>query len=178
MSCSDDVLGWSAFRERAVPAPIELRSPASELSAALQRGARSLAAERAATRDAQADANDADAELAVLVFHLSTVLNRHEDAVAEAGLNDVHRELCIVRNQMLAALKHTDVLVVDPLGRPFDEVGDAVQVVGWRHGNDFPDEVVAETIEPIVHHGADVIRPGRVIMGAPATNSGPGKENA
>jgi len=178
MSSSDDAFGWSAFRERPVPAPIELRSPALELAAALQRGARSLAAERAATRDAQADAHDADAELAVLVFHLSVVLGRHEAAIAEAGLSDAHHELCIVRNQMLGVMERTGVRVVDPLGRSFDEVGDAVQVVGWRHGSDFPDEVVAETIEPIVRHGVEVIRQGRVIMGAPATDSGLGKENA
>jgi hypothetical protein len=177
MSSSDDSFGWSAFRERAVPAPIDLRSPALELSAALQRSARSLAAERAATRDAQADASDVDAELAVLVFHLSTVLDRYEDAVNGEGSSDLHHRLCIVRNQMLAALSRTDVRVVDPLDRPFGEVSDAVQVVGWRHGDDFPDEVVAETIEPIVRRGVDVLRQGRVIMGAPTQDSSFGKEN-
>jgi molecular chaperone GrpE (heat shock protein) len=178
MSSSDDVLGWQAFREREVPAPVDLLSPASELSAALQRCWHDLDAERATGAEAGAEACAAAAEQAVLVFRLSAVLDRNEGAMTEAGLGDVHRQLRIVRDQLLDGLRRNDLHVIDPIGQPFDEVADEVRVAGWRHGQEFAGEVVAETIEPIIKHGGDPVRLGRVIMGAPATGSAPGKENA
>lgn len=178
MSSSDEVFGWPAFRERSGPAPVELLSPAVELGAALQRCWQELEIERGRTRDVASEADAAAAEHAVLVFHLSTVLRRNEEALTEAGLDGVHRQLRIVRDQMLEALKLTDLDVVDPVGLPFDEVAHAVRVDAWRYGPDFSGQVVAETIEPIIRHGVETVRPGRVIMGAPATNSVPGKETA
>jgi len=150
-----------------VPAPVELLSPASELAAALQRCRRDLEAERSAARESADRAHGASAEQAVLVFHLSSALARHDAALADAGLQVVRRTLRVLRDQLLVALGQDGLTVVDPVGRPYDEVADDVRVAGWRHGPEYPGEVVAETIEPIIHCGAEVVRPGRVIMGAP-----------
>lgn len=176
MSSSDETFGWSAIRERPVPAPAELLSPSAELSAALQQCWRQLDDERARTREVAAEADAAAAEHAVLVHRLDTVLAGNEDALTAAGLGGVHRQLRILRNQMLAALKQTGLEIVDPVGRPFDEVADAVRVLSRRNSADFSSEVVAETIEPIIRHGVETVRPGRVIVGAPAAGCGPGEE--
>jgi hypothetical protein len=165
-------LGWSAFDDRPVPAPVELLSPASELAAALQRCRRDLDAERAAAAEALAGAHAAAAEQAVLVFTLSAALRRHDQALADAGLAVPRRTFRVLRDQMMAALDRGGLTVLDPTGRPFDEVGDLVRVTGWRHGLEYDGEVVAETIEPIVRYGAEVVHPGLVIMGAPDPREG------
>lgn len=170
MSSSDEqqeLPTWSVFRERAEQAPAELLSPASELAAVLQRYWLDLDGQRAATRDAVAEAHTAAAEQAVLVFQLSSVLDSNEDTFAGAGLTKLHRQLRVLRNQMTHAMARTGLQVVDPVGLPFAEIADLVQVIGWRHGPEFTDEVVAETVDPIVRHDVELVRPGRVIMGAP-----------
>lgn len=176
MSSSDETFGWPAIRERAVPAPAELLSPSAELGAALQRCWQQLDRERARTREVAADADAAAAEHAVLLHRFGIVLRDNEDALTAAGLGGVQRQLRILRDQMLAALKETGLEIVDPVGRPFDEVADAVRVLYWRNEPEFSSQVVAETIEPIVRHGVETVRPGRVIGGAPAAGSGPGEE--
>jgi hypothetical protein len=153
-------------------------SPASELEGALQSCWGWVDAERAAARDALAGAVDTIARQAIPIFQLSAALRRNEAALAGPGLNRVHRQLLVLRDQMLAVIESGGLLIVDPTGRPLDEVADAVEVMGWRHGVEFDDKVVAETIEPIVRQGADVVRRGRVIMGAPTADSIQNKEDA
>ncbi|QUQ67112.1 nucleotide exchange factor GrpE [Kutzneria sp. CA-103260] len=164
-------LDWSSFQERPVAAPVELLSPAAELAAALQRCRRELTAERAAAADAAAKARADAAEQAVLVHQLAAALDRHDQALADAGLERARKTLRIVHKQMLTALEDSGLSVVDPLGRPFREIADSVEVLAWRHGDEFDGEVVAETLKPIIRHGAEVIRQGEVIMGAPAPDS-------
>lgn len=162
---------WEAFRERPEPPAGELLSPASEVAALLQRYQHDLADQRAADQAALADAHSAAADQAVLVFHLAAVLGRDETAFADAGLTRVHRRLNALRNQMSQAIERTGLRVVDPTGQAFDEVADLVHVIGWRHGPEFAGEVVAETIEPIVRHETELVRPGRVVMGSPDKES-------
>jgi molecular chaperone GrpE (heat shock protein) len=99
------------------------------------------------------------------------VVARTEEALVAAGSKRAHQQLRIVRDRMLAALEDAGLEVVDPEGRPFDDVVDLVDVIGWRHGPQFPAQVVAETIEPIVLHDNALVRTGRVIMGGPEENS-------
>jgi hypothetical protein len=173
MSSSAEPLGWEAFRERTAPDRMELLSPASELLAVLQRGREDLDAERETNRQAAAAVLSAAAEQAALIHQFDVVLKRHEAALAEAGLAKVHRQLRIVRQQMANALDALDLVVVDPLGKPFDETEHLVEVTGWRHGSEFQAEVVAETLAPIVLHHDTPVRHGRVIMGAPSTMDSP-----
>jgi hypothetical protein len=158
-------------RERPEPLPGELLSPASEMAALLQRYQNDLAERRAADQAALADAHSAAADQAVLVFHLAAVLGRDETVFAGAGLTRVHRQLNALRNQMAQAIERSGLRVVDPTGQAFDEVADLVHVIGWRHGPEFAGEVVAETIEPIVCHETELVRPGRVVMGSPDKES-------
>jgi len=170
MSSSDE-LTWATFRERPEPPPGELLSPASEIAALLQRYRNDLDSQRTADQAALADAQGAAADQAVLVFHLAAVLGRDEGAFADAGLTRLHRQLNALRHQMAQAIERTGLRVVDPTGQAFDDVADLVHVIGWRHGPEFAGEVVAETIEPIVRHETELVRPGRVVMGAPDKES-------
>lgn len=170
MSSSDE-LTWTAFQERPEPPTSELLSPASEVAALLQRYQNDLAEQKATDQAALADAHSAAADQATLVFHLAAVLGRDEAAFADAGLTRVHRRLNALRHQMAQAIERTGLRVVDPTGQAFDEVADLVHVIGWRHGPEFAGEVVAETIEPIVRNDTELVRPGRVVMGAPDKES-------
>lgn len=163
-----DEFGWSAFADRpAGLADVELLSPERELAAVLQRYQHDLEAERTAGRQSVENVLTIVATQAALVFRLGVVLEQGADRLREAGVDHVGKQLSIIRNQMLDTLDKAGLTVVDPVGRPFDEAEAHVEVVGWRHGAEFADEVVAETIEPIVRYDETVIHHGRVIMGAP-----------
>lgn len=163
--------GWSAFAERATgPEVADLLSPAQELSAALQGVQKSLQAAREEGRTVVDDVLTAAAAQAALVFQLGVVIARNTDALREAGLGKVTRQLDVVRRQMTRALDQFGLVVDDPAGRSFNDAEAHVDVVDWRSGVEFTDEVVAETIEPIVLHNGSVIRSGRVIMGKPGGN--------
>lgn len=159
---------WSAFTERpAGPDPVELLSPAQELAAAVQEGQKDLRAARTEGTDRVDRMLAIVADQAALVFRLGVVLADSEDKLREAGLGRIRTQLSIVRRQMAEALDGAGLDVVDPVGTSFDDAQAQVEVVDWRHGAEFTDEVVAETIEPIVRHDGVVVRHGRVIMGAP-----------
>lgn len=166
-SSSAESFGWAAFTDRPAPTALELLSPASELLAALGHGRKRLEAERAAHRQSVAAGLAAAAEQAVLVHELGVLLDRHEQAFAAAGLSREHRQLGIVKRKMETALGALGLKVVDPIGKPFDETQHLVDVADWRHHADFRAEVVAETLEPIVLHDDEIVRLGRVYMGAP-----------
>ncbi|HJP72920.1 MAG TPA: hypothetical protein VJ914_01555 [Pseudonocardiaceae bacterium] len=168
---SSERFDWSAFTERTTgPEVADLLSPAQELSAALQGVQKSLQAAREEGRTVVDDVLKAAAAQAALVFQLGVVVARNTDALQEAGLGKVTRQLDVLRKQMTRALEKFELVVDDPVGRPFNDAEAHVDVVDWRRGAEFTDEVVAETIEPIVLHNGSVIRSGRVIMGAPADN--------
>lgn len=169
MSSSAEPLSWSAFRERPTGPPVtDLISPALELAVVLRHHQQALHAERMAGQEEVDRVLAIAAMHAALVHRLGVVLAQSEEALHDAG--KAHRRLTIVHNQMSEALDATGLSVVDPTGWSFDEAEPQVTVVDWRHGNDFTHEVVAETIEPIVHYQGTVIRNGRVIMGAPVAN--------
>jgi hypothetical protein len=169
MSSSADPLEWAAFRERELPAglDLDLLSPASELVAVLQRTRRDADAQRAEAERAIAARRTPAAAHAALAFWLGVVLSEVEADLAGAGLGKVHERLCVVQRQMVDALEDDELVLVDPAGRPFEEIAHQVDVTGWRHDARFDGQVVAQTLEPIVLHGQETVRPGRVIMGAP-----------
>jgi hypothetical protein len=146
---------------------VELLSPARELATLLQRYRTDLDNQQRATDQAVADTLSIAVEQAVLVFHLATTLRRNETGLANAGLGKVHKQLRVLHDQMQANLADGELCIRDPVGAAFRDVADVVDVVGWRHSSVFVEEVVAETIEPVVLHRGRMIRQGRVVMGAP-----------
>ncbi|MFI6516488.1 hypothetical protein ACIBF1_13095 [Spirillospora sp. NPDC050679] len=167
--------GWDAFAERPAPAELEIDSPAREVRALLRRHQADLSAERGRARDATGDALAVAVDQGALVARLESALERHREALREAGLGRVHLELRVLKDQMVEALRGGGVTFQDPAGLPLAEVADRVEVVGWRHAAEYPAEVVAETHDVIVLHRGTVVRPGEVTMGAPPPHARAGR---
>ena len=167
MSSLAELPDWSAFGEREAPLDTELLSPAAELAAVLQVYRADLATVRAEVQQARLAGAAALAQQAVFVVQLAVALESYQAALAEASLSKVHRHLRIVKDQMLDALRGAGLEIVPLVGRSFDEIADLVDVQGWRHRPEFTSEVVAEELEPLVKYRGEVVRLGRVVMGAP-----------
>lgn len=167
MSYSDELLGWSQFAAREAPALDELRSPAAEIAALLQRYRADVDSAQRATDEAKRAGLEALAEQSVFIAQLAAALDRYEADLAQAGLSRAHRHLRVLKDQMLSAVRRHGLEVVMPLGQPYEAVADRVEVDGWRHDTRFAAEVVAEVVEPIVLQAGKVLRQGRVVMGAP-----------
>jgi molecular chaperone GrpE (heat shock protein) len=167
MSSSDKFPDWSVFSERHVPFDVELLSPASEVTALLQRYWTDMNKMRQEIESLRSEGLNASAQQAVYVVQLAAALDIYESVLTQASLGKVHRHLRIIKDQMLSALEKAGLEVNIPVGKPFNEVANVVHVDGWRHHADFLSEVVAEVIEPIVTYRGRLVRMGRVVMGAP-----------
>ncbi|MFI0480182.1 hypothetical protein [Actinomadura sp. 9N215] len=163
----DPPYGWDVFAPRPAPAAMDVRPPATEMVAVLQRYRAALGAERGRAAAEVDRAMAIAVEQAVLVHRFAGTLARLGTALEDAGLGLAHRELRILRSQMAQSLRDGGVDVRDPVGLPPDEVADLVEVIGWRYGAEFEAEAVAETVDPIVLVDGAVARTGRVHMGAP-----------
>jgi len=141
----------------------ELTSPVGEVVTVLQQYRVDVDAARSAVEDAKRKGRAALAGQAVLAAKLEAALALYEPVMAAAALGKAHRHLRILKDQMLAAMEAEGLEVVHLLGRPYDEVADIAEVDGWLHRPELSTEVVIEELEPAVC----LIRPGRVVMGAP-----------
>ncbi|RFS86988.1 hypothetical protein D0T12_01650 [Actinomadura spongiicola] len=171
-STEEPPYGWDAFDERPAPEEMEFDSPAKEMRAVLRRYMSALREERARRRDAVEEVLAVAVDQAVLVAQLEDVLERHRGALADAGLDRVHRELRLVREQMLDALRGGGVTVEELRGRPLAEVSDRVEVLGWLHSDEYAAEVVAQVHDAVVRHRGTVVRLGRITVGAPPRDAG------
>jgi molecular chaperone GrpE (heat shock protein) len=167
MSSLDKFPDWDAFSERPLPAPVELLSPASEAAAILQQANHRLEAAQREVAEVRRQGLSELAQQAVYVTQLAAALERYAPALDQAALGRIHRHLRVLKDQMLVAFTGAGMEIHNPLGEPFDAVVDRVHVEGWRHSPVFSAEVVAEVIEPVILHQGQVIRQGRVVMGAP-----------
>jgi molecular chaperone GrpE (heat shock protein) len=167
MSSSDKFPDWSAFSKREIPFEVELLSPASEAAALLQRSQAALDEAWQEVDHVRGEGLAALAQQAALVIQLAATLERYQPDFTQASLKKVYRSLQITKDQMLDELRRVGLEIIVPLGKTFDEVAQLVNVDGWRHQEHFTSEVVAEVIEPIVMYRNILVRPGRVVMGAP-----------
>jgi hypothetical protein len=167
MSSSDELPDWSVFSERDLPEVVDLLSPASELAAILQVFEANLSTEKKAAGDIRKEGLKILAQQAVFVVRLETALERHKPKFEQASLNKIYRSLRIIKDQMLDGLREAGLNIVIPQGQSFDDVADSVSVVGWKFSEDFPAEIVAEVLEPIVFYGDLLVHSGVVVMGAP-----------
>jgi hypothetical protein len=167
MSSSDKFPDWSLFRERSVPVETDLLSPAIETGAMLQAYHTRLEAEKQAAEEIRQQGIDALVQQALLAARFSITLDRHRQKLEEASLHKVYRSLKIVEDQMRDALQATGLEILIPQGKPFDEIASYVDVRGWRHHENFSEEIVSEVIEPIVFYQGKLVHSGTVVMGAP-----------
>jgi hypothetical protein len=169
MSSSDELPDWGVFAGRPTPEEITLLSPAAEMAALLQRYYADLYAAHQATEVTRGEGLAMLAQQAVFVTQMAATLERYKADLAAVQLIHVYRHLRVVKDQMLDALRLAGLDMIAPLGQSFEQVADLVQIEGWRHGEQFDGEVVAEVLETIVLCQGALLRPGRVIMGAPLT---------
>lgn len=172
MSSSANFPDWQAFDERELPElpfdiTADLLSPAMEISAALQRSSQTLLDVQKQAYEQQDMAISALAQQAVFIFALSHTLERAENSQAQPIEKRRYHSLRIIKDQMLSGLSDFGLVIENPLGKTYHEVANNVEILGWRHHNDFVSEIVAEVREPIITFAGRLIRPGHVIMGAP-----------
>ncbi len=170
MSSSDKFPDWNAFPERDVPFDVELLAPASEMGALLQTYRTDIDDVREKVERVREEGLEALAQQAVFVIQFEAALTQYETDLAQGTPKKIHRHLRILKDQMLEAMKKAGLEILNPIGVPFDQVADWVNVDGWRHHESFPSEVVAQVVEPIVTYRGALIRPGRVVMGGPPKN--------
>ncbi len=167
MSSLDKLPDWSVFSQREVSFDVDLLSPASEVASVLQKSRIALDEAWTEVDNVRREGLEALAQQAVLVVQLAAVLERYASEYAQASLTRVYRSLHIIKDQMLDELQRAGLEIIVPLGRPFDEIAHLANVDGWRHHESFSAEVVAEVVEPIVTYRGELVRLGRVVMGAP-----------
>jgi hypothetical protein len=161
-------LGWDAFARREVP-PVagDFISPEGELVSLLQRHEQELLRSRERAVDDAARVREVIFSLAVFGGRLDQLTAEAEGPMAVRGLFPLHRQLRVLKDQMLQALTDDGIEVRDPTGLPVEQVMDWVDVTGWLHRDEFTEEVVAQTHERAVFHGGAVVRLARVLMGGP-----------
>ncbi len=167
MLSSDKFPDWSLFTERTVLVEIDILAPASEAGSMLQTYQTLLEAEKNAANEIRQRCIADLAQQAVLVASFSMALERHRQKLEEASLDKVYRSLRIEKDRQIEALQAAGLEIVIPQGKPFDEIASDVDVVAWKHHEDFSEEVVIEVIKPIVRYQGKIIHTGVVVMGAP-----------
>jgi hypothetical protein len=167
MSSSDEFPNWSLFSEREQSLSVDLLAPALEVATLLQKHRAELDLAHQESEEARRAGLEALAEQAVFVIQMSGALERYEQDFIKASLVKAHRHLRVLKDQMLDTLSKAGIEAEIPLLKPFDEVAESVHIEGWRHRQEYTAEVVAEVIEPIIKHKGELVRMGRVVMGAP-----------
>ena len=154
---------------REVSGEAEIVSPAAEITALLQSRLFDIRSIQGVNDEKHMANLKALAQQAVFIVQLEASLYNYKTKLEEANLSKVYRALRIVKDQMLVALQEAGLEIIVPLNKPFDEVAEYVDVIGWRHHEKFSEEVVVEVLEPMIFSDGVLVRQGRVIMGAPLT---------
>jgi hypothetical protein len=158
---------WSLFMERDEAGGMEILSPAAEVSALLQKYHGDINRVKLEMEKEQYILLAVLSQQSLFVFQLASALERYEPDFMKESLPRVFRHLRILKDQMYQSLQDAGFEIIIPDRKPFDEIAEFVNVVGWKHGDEFHAETVTEVIEPIVKYKGALVRLGRVIMGAP-----------
>ena len=158
-------LTWADFDEQPV-AEVDLRSPAAELAAVLQRYRADLDAAARAGSEGRAEGLRALADQAVLAVELEGLLELQHTAQG-ASLECLHSELRSLKDRMLAHVASSGLEIVRLRGARGGDVAESVQVDQWRYDDGYAAEVVVEELEVAVRLDGVPLRRGRVVMGAP-----------
>jgi hypothetical protein len=184
MSSSVKFPDWNIFSEREevnLGLDVEPGSPAGEMAALL----RTYKAERRQIEELLAREHrvwlDALIRQAILVAQLDIVLGRYDEAISQfieqpqgqlSLLQKSYRSFRILKEQMIAELGKFDLQIEIPLGKTYRDVENVVVVEGWRHHQDYFQEIVVEVREPVVYFKGMPVHQGKVIMGGPLQAEG------
>lgn len=179
MSSSVSFPDWNVFSEREevdLGAHTESASPAAEMAALLrtyQQDRREIEGRLAREQQWWLDAL---VQQAILAAQFEIVLSRYDAALREpieqlpeqaSALRKAYRSFRILKDQMIAQLTALDLNIDIPLGKTYHEVESAVVIEGWRHHQEYSQEMVVEVREPVVYFKGELVHQGKVIMGGP-----------
>lgn len=172
MPSSDKFPDWSVFKERKLPETLNLEiiSPEIEMSILLRQYSNDAKKAREGVKESYYEGVNIAAKQAVYIVQLGAALEDYEPVLKGASLQNIHRHLRIIKDQMLSALLQEGLEIIIPINKPFDEIADLVNVESWLHDEKFTSEMVAEVLEPIIYHKGSLIQMGRVVMGAPVNS--------
>jgi len=153
---------------RTLPVEDESTSLSGEIAALLNRQARLLRNQEEQHANERQAAGRATARAMQLVFHLEQAVNAGLEAMDGAGLGRDHQRIRIIKDQLKAQLNELGYRWRDPNGERYTEqLGELVEVDGWRYAAQYQYELIVETREPIVLYCDLVVLTGAVIVGAP-----------
>ncbi|MBE2193184.1 MAG: hypothetical protein IAE83_03325 [Anaerolinea sp.] len=159
----------SVHTARELPPNYTLLSPAAEVAALLKDHAREKQAWVNTSAQEGHKQDQLLGALTALVFQLEEAVNRARTPMVERELKREHQELRLIKDQIVDLLKGAGFTWRNPQGERFEgDLPDQVSVDGWRHGPQFAETVIAQVREPIIHKGDQVVREGKVTVGAPA----------
>ena len=103
-----------------------------------------------------------------LLFHLERILLNTEDNMVSDGLTKQYRRLRILKDQVKECLTGLGYTWDDPTGKEFTtKIAGQVDVDGWRHSDEYTEEIIVEVREPVIFFEDRIILNGAVIVGAP-----------
>lgn len=156
------------YSMREIPIDGEFISFACEIGSLLNHHARKINQIESDNRKKIKESRSSTAQVARFVFHLEDALKESRNQMIESGLPRIFKRLRIIKDQLKGQLSRQGYTWIDPKGEDFDEeIGNSVDVIGWRHRSCYDREIVDETIEPVILYQGEVILEGSVIMGAP-----------
>ncbi|MCD6486969.1 MAG: nucleotide exchange factor GrpE [Syntrophobacterales bacterium] len=169
MSSSDKFPDWDVFTERPVPEDFELLSPASEVASDLQKIYQKMNDVKSETDKVRREGIEPLVQQAIFVYKFEVALEMYEAELQKISQpkSDVYRHLRVLKDQMIEALASSDVELISPVGEPFENVVDYVDMVHWRYHEDYTSEIVVEVLEPIIKFRGDVVKLARLVIGAP-----------
>jgi len=179
MSSSASFPDWSIFSGREevnLGADAEPGAPAAEMAALLRTYQKARRDTESLLAQEQQRWQDALVQQAILVAQFEIVLGRYDAALAEQlqqlpgqapTLQKAYRSFRILKDQMIEQLGTCEMKVEFPLGKMYSEVENVVVVEGWKHHQDYIQEIVVEVREPVVYFRGKLIHQGKVIMGGP-----------
>ena len=168
MSSSEPFFDWNMFPEREVARDVsDFLAPALEIGAVLQRQEAALARVQQEAEHDRSEYLQILAKQAVLVYKFNVKLNEIKAGLEKSPDARTYSTLDLLRKMMVDLLNNAGLEIETPLGVPYQQIADRVDISGWQHRKEFTEEIVIEVQEPIVTYQNMVIHLGVVTVGMP-----------
>jgi hypothetical protein len=153
---------WAEFDDTRVT-EFRPRAPQAELAEVLRRYRADLDAAARSAAKGRAEGLRALADQAVLAVELERLLEAQRGTLDARSAEALRR----LKDRMLARVEEANLEVVRLRGKPAAVIRDMVEIEQWRLDDAYPAEIVVEELEAAVRLHGEILRKGRVVMGAP-----------
>ncbi len=168
MDKSKLLLLLTEYKHRELPKDYALLSPAAEVAGLLKEHSTEKQRMKGEFAELEKDFDHLLAQITDLAYLFDEAIVRFQPALEEHGLKRMHRELRVLKDQLIQTLQDAGYTWRNPLGEPFDgDLPELVSVDGWRYGPEYQENCVAQVREPIVLKNGSPIKDGSVVVGAP-----------